>query len=234
VAAIHDRGEVTLRFDADVDPYRSGEAPLPPYIRRADARSRDADLSRYQTIYAREPGAIAAPTAGLHLTERLLERLRERGVGLSEVVLHVGAGTFRPLDREALESGRLHPEAFDLPGETVDAIHETRAAGGRIIAVGTTTTRVLESCVGADGRLHAGPGTTDLFIRPGGPPFRVVDGLLTNFHLPRSSLLLLVAEFVGRAPLLAAYRRAIETGIRFYSYGDAMLIAPSRGDCDAR
>ncbi|MAG34192.1 MAG: tRNA preQ1(34) S-adenosylmethionine ribosyltransferase-isomerase QueA [Deltaproteobacteria bacterium] len=230
VVAIHQRGEVTLRFEAAADPYAQGEAPLPPYIRRDAGAARSAlgvaDLDRYQTVYARAPGAIAAPTAGLHLTDALFARLRERGIERAEVVLHVGAGTFRPLDADALESGRLHREAFELPEPTVEAIDRTRAEGGRIVAVGTTTTRVLESCVDEEGRLHAGVGDTDLFIRPGGAPFRVVDALLTNFHLPRSSLLLLVAAFVGREPLLDAYREAVERGFRFYSYGDAMLIVP--------
>jgi S-adenosylmethionine:tRNA ribosyltransferase-isomerase len=224
LVAIHDRGEVTLRFDAGVDPYTRGEAPLPPYIRRDDDASSAHDLARYQTVYAREPGAIAAPTAGLHFTDALFDRLRDQGVGLAEVVLHVGAGTFRPLDAKAMRSGRLHQESFELPPGTVDAIAKTQAAGGRVVAVGTTTARVLESQVGEDGQLRPGTGTTDLFIRPGARPFRVVDALLTNFHLPRSSLLLLVAAFVGRRPLLTAYEFAIRQGFRFYSYGDAMLI----------
>jgi S-adenosylmethionine:tRNA ribosyltransferase-isomerase len=229
VAALHDRGEVTLVFPAQIDPYAHGEAPLPPYIRRqaeADAATASCDLDRYQTVYAREPGAIAAPTAGLHLTHELLESLQAQGVEVAEVVLHVGAGTFRPLDATALESGRLHREVFELPASTAEAIRRAHARGGRVVAVGTTTARVLETRAEGDGGVRAGRGETDLFIRPGGPPFRVVDALLTNFHLPRSSLLLLVAEFAGRAPLLAAYQRAIEDGFRFYSYGDAMLIGP--------
>jgi S-adenosylmethionine:tRNA ribosyltransferase-isomerase len=230
VASQHDRGEVSLRFAPGVDPYSAGQAPLPPYIRRsradADPDRRRSDLDRYQTVYAREPGAIAAPTAGLHLTAELLERLEETGVERAEVVLHVGAGTFRPLDAEALESGRLHAEAYTLPAATAEAIERTRRAGGRVVAVGTTTTRVLESCVDDQGRLQPGQGETRLFLRPGGPPVRVVDALLTNFHLPRSSLLLLVAAFIGRQPLLAAYARAVQSGFRFYSYGDAMLIVP--------
>jgi len=232
VLSIHDRGEVVLRFAAGVDPYAHGEAPLPPYIRRSGEAAAADDLTRYQTIYAREPGAIAAPTAGLHFTTALFDRLREQGIGIAEVVLHVGAGTFRPLDAAAIETGRLHREHFELPAETVDAIEKTRTSGGRVVAVGTTTARVLESQVDRDGQLRAGSGTTDLFIRPGGTPFQVVDALLTNFHLPRSSLLLLVAAFVGRQPLLNAYERAIRQGFRFYSYGDAMLIIPqadSRG-----
>jgi S-adenosylmethionine:tRNA ribosyltransferase-isomerase len=230
LVSIHDRGEVTLRFETGVDPYAHGEAPLPPYIRRpAQVSSSADDLTRYQTVYAREPGAIAAPTAGLHFNDALFDRLRDQGVGLAEVVLHVGAGTFRPLDAHAIRSGRLHQEAFELPADTVAAIEQARASGGRIVAVGTTTARVLESQADDDGELKPGKGTTDLFIRPGALPFRVVDALLTNFHLPRSSLLLLVAAFVGRGPLLAAYEHAIRQGFRFYSYGDAMLIVPHEG-----
>ncbi len=229
VEAIHDRGEVSLRFESGAEPYALGDAPLPPYIRRDAARSGDEDLERYQTVYAREPGAIAAPTAGLHFTPELFETLRKRGVTIAEVVLHVGAGTFRPLDAEALGSGRLHSESYVLPEQTVSAIERTQAAGGRIIAVGTTTARVLESCCDRKGVLTAGTGETRLFMRPGGVPFRVVDALITNFHLPRSSLLLLVAAFLGREPLQAAYRHAIEAGFRFYSYGDAMLITPRPG-----
>jgi S-adenosylmethionine:tRNA ribosyltransferase-isomerase len=232
IVALHGRGEVTLRFAADIDPHCVGIAPLPPYIRRSEGESPEADLERYQTVFAREPGAIAAPTAGLHLTQPLLARLRAQGVEIAELVLHVGAGTFRPLDEAAWRSGRLHRERFELPTEVVDAIRRTRAAGGRVVAVGTTTTRVLESCADADGRLCAGRGETDLFLRPGAR-FRVVDGLLTNFHLPRSSLLMLVAAFVGRDAILAAYRHAIANGFRFYSYGDAMLILPVRGAPDA-
>ncbi|MFP6654816.1 MAG: tRNA preQ1(34) S-adenosylmethionine ribosyltransferase-isomerase QueA [Myxococcota bacterium] len=228
VTALHERGEVSLEFDSRQDPYAFGEAPLPPYIRRQRGEAAERvganDLDRYQTVYAREPGAIAAPTAGLHFTEALFRRLREGGVKIAEVILHVGAGTFRPLDAKAITTGLLHAESFVLPDETVKAIEETRRSGGRVIAVGTTTARVLESQASAEGALIPGSGTTDLFIRPGGKPFRVLDGLLTNFHLPRSSLLLLVAEFLGRGPLMEAYAHAIREGFRFYSYGDAMLI----------
>ena len=229
VEALHERGEVSLRFEPGADPYQLGEAPLPPYIRRAPGESLDADLERYQTIYARAPGAVAAPTAVLHFTPALFDALRARGVEIAEVILHVGAGTFRPLDARALETGRLHSERYELPTRTVDAIERTRAGGGRVVAVGTPTTRVLESCAGNDGRLEPGSGETQLFLRPGGTPFRVVDALLTNFHLPRSSLLLLVAAFIGREPLMAAYRHAVSAGYRFYSYGDAMLILPEPG-----
>lgn len=226
VTALHGRGEVTLAFESGADPYSVGQAPLPPYIRRDDAASIEADRTRYQTVYAREPGAIAAPTAGLHFTPALLEALAARGVDRSEVILHVGAGTFRPLDAESLTRGELHEETFELDEATAAAIEATRARGGRIVAVGTTSARVLESQAGEDGRLRPGRGATRLFLKPGGRPFRVVDALLTNFHLPRSSLLLLVAAFVGREAMLATYRQAIRDGFRFYSYGDAMLIAP--------
>lgn len=222
-------GIVVLAFEPGSDPFAVGEAPLPPYIRRpADTLSpadRRRDLDRYQTVYARAPGAVAAPTAGLHLTDALLARLAERGVECAEVVLHVGIGTFRPLRPEDLEAGRLHSERYELPEETACAIARTRAAGGRIIAVGTTTTRVLEHRADGAGGVLPGKGETDLFLRPGSR-IRVVDGLLTNFHLPGSSLLMLVAAFVGREPMLAAYRRAVAERFRFFSYGDAMLILP--------
>jgi S-adenosylmethionine:tRNA ribosyltransferase-isomerase len=214
-------GEVVLAFAPDADPYALGETPLPPYIRREAPRSEDAE--RYQTTYARVPGSVAAPTAGLHLSERLLARIAARGVACAEVVLHVGWGTFRPLRPEDLADGRLHAEPFELPESAAEAIAATRDRGGRVVAVGTTTARVLESRARDDGSLRPGRGETDLFLRPGSP-FRVVDALLTNFHLPRSSLLLLVAAFAGREPVLAAYAEAIRAGYRFYSYGDAMLI----------
>jgi S-adenosylmethionine:tRNA ribosyltransferase-isomerase len=224
---LREGGEAVLRFEPGSDPYAHGEAPLPPYIRRAGADQsearRDSDLGRYQTVYARVPGAVAAPTAGLHLTEPLLDELRAGGVGIAEVVLHVGPGTFRPIGPEELASGRLHSEAYELPEATAEAIARVRSEGGRVIAVGTTSARVLEACAADAGEVAPGEGTTDLFLRPGSR-IRVVDGLLTNFHLPRSSLLLLVAAFVGREPVLSAYDHAIARGYRFYSYGDAMLI----------
>lgn len=223
VIELGERGEVTLGFDAAVDPYSVGEPPLPPYIRRPDASEAEEDRSRYQTIYARVPGAIAAPTAGLHFSEGLFAELEERGVRRTEVVLHVGAGTFRPLDEEALSKGRLHSERFELSAETAKEIAETRARGGRVIAVGTTSARVLESCANDQRLVSSGTGETDIFIRPGSR-FHVVDALITNFHLPRSSLLLLVAAFAGRERMLNAYTEAIAHDYRFYSYGDAMLI----------
>ncbi len=194
---------------------RFGEVPLPPYLRR-EAEAEDA--IRYQTTYARVPGAVAAPTAGLHLSMELRAALLERGVGFATVTLHVGIGTFRPLCAEDLERGLLHPEHFELPQSTVDAIQDAR----RVIAVGTTTTRALESA-SATGVLKAGRGVTRLFIREGFR-FQTVDGLLTNFHLPGSSLLMLVCAFGGRERVAQAYGEAIESGYRFYSYGDAMLL----------
>ena len=228
VERVFEGGEVELAFDPTnpLTPYEMGEPPLPPYIRR-NSGARDIDRSRYQTVFADQPGAAAAPTAGLHLTSVLLHNLTENGVELASVVLHVGLGTFKPLRREDLDSGRLHRERYELPEATAQAVKRTRARGGRVIAVGTTTTRVLESCAsaGTERGVDAGSGETDLFIQPGKDfPFRVVDGLLTNFHLPRSSLLLLVCGFAGRERVLSAYREAIGRGYRFYSYGDAMLL----------
>ena len=212
---------VLLQFDQDLSPYQMGEAPLPPYIRRETADTKDD--TRYQTVYASEPGAIAAPTAGLHFTSDLLERLQAAGIEIATVVLHVGIGTFRPLQIEDLERDRLHEETYVLSAATAEAIDQTRERGGRVVAVGTTTTRVLETCASGDGRVTPGHGQTDIFLHPGRPP-RVIDGLLTNFHLPGSSLLMLVAGLIGRKALLDAYQHAIQARYRFYSYGDAMLI----------
>jgi S-adenosylmethionine:tRNA ribosyltransferase-isomerase len=214
-------GAVTLAFAGETSPYALGETPLPPYIRRGAPEP--ADAARYQTVYAREPGSVAAPTAGLHLSERLLAALAERGIARAGVVLHVGPGTFRPLGAAELGARRLHPERFALPPATAAAIDAARARGGRVVAVGTTTTRVLEARANASGGVDPGEGETDLFLLPGSR-FRVVDALLTNFHLPRSSLLLLAAAFAGRERVLSAYAEAIREGYRFYSYGDAMLI----------
>jgi S-adenosylmethionine:tRNA ribosyltransferase-isomerase len=214
-------GEVELAFADGVSPYAVGEMPLPPYIRRSAPRPEDAQ--RYQTIFAREPGSVAAPTAGLHLSGALFAALADRGIECAEVVLHVGRGTFAPLSESALRERRLHAERFALPEATANAIRGARARGGRVVAVGTTTARVLETCADERGEIAACEGITELFLAPG-DRFRAVDALLTNFHLPRSSLLLLVAAFAGRAPVLAAYAEAIGRGYRFYSYGDAMLI----------
>jgi S-adenosylmethionine:tRNA ribosyltransferase-isomerase len=214
-------GEVELAFAAGASPYAVGETPLPPYIRRDAPRAEDAE--RYQTVFAREPGSVAAPTAGLHLSEALLASLARRGILRAEVVLHVGRGTFAPLADDALRARRLHTEHFALPEATARAIRAARERGARVVAVGTTTARVLETCADERGEVAARTGTTELFLAPG-DRFRAVDALLTNFHLPRSSLLLLVAAFAGREPVLAAYADAIARGYRFYSYGDAMLI----------
>ena len=202
---------------------RAGSLPLPPYLER---EAEAADGERYQTIFAGPLGAAAAPTAGLHFSSPLMQSLKDRGVRTSKVTLHVGIGTFRPLREEDVTRGELHPERWSVPQETVDAIVETRARGGRVIAVGTTSTRALESATDEGSRIPAArSGTTRLFIQPG-RPFRTVDGLFTNFHLPRSSLLMLVAAFLDRERLLHAYRTAVDEGYRFYSYGDAMLVLP--------
>jgi S-adenosylmethionine:tRNA ribosyltransferase-isomerase len=198
-----------------------GHVPLPPYIKRDD---RAADRERYQTVFAQRPGSIAAPTAGLHFSVPLIAALRDRGVGVVEITLHVGYGTFQPVRAERVEDHRVEPERFEISQASADAINEALEQGRRVMAVGTTTTRTLES-VARDhgGRVVAGNGTTGLFIFPGFD-FRVIQGLVTNFHLPQSSLLMLVCAFAGRERVLAAYREAIAEGYRFYSYGDAMLI----------
>jgi S-adenosylmethionine:tRNA ribosyltransferase-isomerase len=221
VLAVAEDGEALLAFPSSADPYALGEMPLPPYVRRAAPCDEDAE--RYQTVYARVPGSVAAPTAGLHFTPELLERLAGAGVASAELLLHVGPGTFRPLRPEDLAAGRLHAERFELPAEAAQAVADARACGGRVVAVGTTSCRVLEHCAGEDGGVRAARGETGLLIAPG-HRFRAVDALLTNFHLPRSSLLLLVAAFAGRDAVLGAYAEAVELGYRFYSYGDAMLI----------
>lgn len=198
-----------------------GHIPLPPYIRRADDA---ADRERYQTVYAREPGAVAAPTAGLHFDETLLTTLREKGVGLAFVTLHVGAGTFQPVRAERLDEHRMHREYVDVSEETCRQIEATQAAGGRVVAVGTTAVRSLETA-GRYGRLTPFRGETDIFIYPG-YRFQVVDALITNFHLPESTLIMLVSAFAGHAHTMAAYRHAVAQRYRFFSYGDAMFIYP--------
>jgi len=199
---------------------RHGQVPLPPYITR-DATEADAD--RYQTVYARKPGSIAAPTAGLHFTRELMERCATRGARFAMVTLHVGPGTFRPVTAENPEHHHMDEEAWQVGEDASRAVNAARAAGGRVWAVGTTALRTLESAAGPDGTLEAGGGRTALFIRPG-YRFRVVDRLLTNFHLPRSTLLMLVCAFAGTERALAAYREAVRQRYRFYSYGDAMAI----------
>ena len=200
---------------------RHGRVPLPPYIERPDD---EADRRRYQTVYARETGSVAAPTAGLHFTPELLAAVRARGVETVDVTLHVGVGTFRPVSAERIDEHRLHAEAYRVSGASAAALNAARAAGGRVWAVGTTTCRVLETVADAGGRFREATGWTDLFIHP--PyPFLGVDALLTNFHLPRSSLLMLVAALGGTDAVLAAYAHAVAGGYRFYSYGDAMVVS---------
>jgi S-adenosylmethionine:tRNA ribosyltransferase-isomerase len=203
----------------------AGRMPLPPYIHRdPDGDPADAnDRERYQTVFAARTGAIAAPTAGLHFTSALMDRLRASGIGIASLTLHVGAGTFLPMQTEDLGEHAMHAEDYVLPQDTVDAIAHARARGGRVIAVGTTSARVLESCTDESGAMHAGSGSTRLFIQPG-RTFRGIDGLLTNFHLPRSTLVVLVSAFAGRDRVLRLYREALERGYRFYSFGDAMLL----------
>lgn len=223
-ASIEDRDGrfFRLRFDRPVAEVTemAGHVPLPPYIDRGDE---PLDAERYQTVYAKTPGAVAAPTAGLHFDESLLQALGEKGVGVSAVTLHVAAGTFQPLDESQLQSGKLHQEWYSVPQEVVDAVAATRQANGCVIAVGTTAMRALESAA-LNGTLKATEDDTDLFIRPGFR-FRVVDRLMTNFHLPRSSLMMLVGAFAGVETILGAYRYAVEQEYRFFSYGDAMLLS---------
>jgi S-adenosylmethionine:tRNA ribosyltransferase-isomerase len=198
-----------------------GEMPLPPYIdRKPDA----SDMERYQTVFAREPGAVAAPTAGLHFDEGILERLRERGVEFGYVTLHVGAGTFQPVRADDLKDHHMHREWLNVGAHLIGQIRRTRANGGRVFAVGTTVVRALESA-SKDGQLHPFSGETQIFIFPG-YQFSSFDGLITNFHLPQSTLLMLVSAMAGREFMLDAYRHAVEQRYRFFSYGDAMLILP--------
>jgi S-adenosylmethionine:tRNA ribosyltransferase-isomerase len=199
---------------------RLGHTPLPPYVKRPD---RPEDRERYQTVYARERGSIAAPTAGLHFTEDLLARLLAGGVGRAEIVLHVGHGTFQPVKVEDVSLHKVAAERFSIPAEVSRQVKAARAAGKRVVAVGTTTTRALESAAQGTGEIASGDGETSLVITPGFS-FQAVTSLLTNFHLPRSSLLLLVCAFAGRDAILGAYAEAVREGYRFYSYGDAMLI----------
>lgn len=219
-------GRVCVKFRdlADLPAFldRHGEVPLPPYIRRPDGPSR-RDLERYQTVFACEPGAVAAPTAGLHFTDNLLESVRDVGVRVATVTLHVGPATFLPVRTEDLGGYSLEAEQASIPERTVREIEATKRAGGRVIAVGTTTTRTLESRAAGPQGLTPGEFWADAFLSRASQ-FRVIDGLLTNFHLPKSTLLVLVSAFAGRERVLAAYREAVEQRYRFYSYGDAMLI----------
>ncbi len=200
-----------------------GKLPLPPYIAHPAG---DADETRYQTVYAREPGAVAAPTAGLHFDEAMLETLRTQGVTTAFLTLHVGAGTYQPVRVDKIAEHRMHSERFDIPPATADAIAATRVAGGRVVAVGTTSLRALESAALIDGSVRPGPAETDIFITPG-YRFKVVDRLITNFHLPKSTLLMLVSAFAGYDAIRAAYAHAVAERYRFFSYGDAMLLERS-------
>jgi S-adenosylmethionine:tRNA ribosyltransferase-isomerase len=227
VAEKGEAGEFTLAFavsgpDLDAAIARVGEMPLPPYIaskRRQDAR----DQSDYQTVYARREGSVAAPTAGLHFTPELLEKLQASGVDLARVTLHVGAGTFLPVKTEDVSRHRMHAEWGEIPADTAARINAARAAGGRVVCVGTTSLRLLESAAAEDGRLEAWTGETDIFITPG-RRFRIADALMTNFHLPKSTLFMLVSALSGLDAMKAAYAHAIASGYRFYSYGDASLL----------
>ena len=223
------RGEVDLSSDmCEADFMRHvnacGRVPLPPYIKREPEPD---DRGRYQTVYARRDGSVAAPTAGLHFTPRLIEEMEERGVEMVFVTLHVGPGTFRPIEAADVEEHRMDSERYILEEATVDAIELAKREGRPVIAVGTTAVRALEGCVAERGRLAPVQGSTELFIAPGFE-FKVVDGMLTNFHLPRSTLLCLVSALAGRERILGAYGEAVRLGYRFYSYGDAMLITPEK------
>lgn len=215
------RFESADHFDQIID--EIGNTPLPPYIKRARDEAQRLDEPEYQTVYARQRGAIAAPTAGLHFTERILDELRARGVGVVELTHHVGYATFQPVRVERVEEHRIEREYYEISVQAAETINAARAAGGRIIAIGTTTARALESAAEINGTIRAERQSTELFIYPG-YRFRALDGLLTNFHLPRSSLLMLVAAFAGYDLTLRAYRHAVAAQYRFYSYGDCMLI----------
>ncbi|HEY1561845.1 MAG TPA: tRNA preQ1(34) S-adenosylmethionine ribosyltransferase-isomerase QueA [Caulobacteraceae bacterium] len=226
-----EHGEATLEFDLsgaalDDAVAERGLMPLPPYI--AGRRAEDEqDFIDYQTVFARLAGSVAAPTAGLHFTPELLEQLRQAGIGLHFVTLHVGAGTFLPVKTETLEEHRMHGESGEVSAGVAESLNQTRAAGGRIVCVGTTSLRLLESAAGEDGRVQAFSGETRLFIKPGFK-FQVADALVTNFHLPRSTLFVLVCAFAGISRMKAAYAHAVRQGYRFYSYGDASLIWRAR------
>ena len=211
-----------LKFDAEIQQVlnEAGELPLPPYIARPPQADDDA---RYQTVFATRPGAVAAPTAGLHFDSALLQTLVERGVRIAGITLYVGAGTFQPVRVENLDEHEMHAETYEIPQSTVDAITQTKQAGNQVIAVGTTALRALESSARTHGLVTAGANETRLFLKPG-DSFEVVDRLITNFHLPRSTLMMLVCAFAGYAPIQRAYQHAIAQGYRFFSYGDAMLL----------
>jgi len=221
-------GFFRLRFDEPVLKVleRCGEIPLPPYMeRQPDA----ADLERYQTVFASSPGAVAAPTAGLHFDASVLDAITSRGIDVVRITLHVGAGTFQPVRVDEVSGHRMHPEWYSVSAAAADRINAARASGHRVVAVGTTVVRALESAATEDGRLHPGSGDTRLFIMPG-YRFRCVDALITNFHLPETTLLMLVCAFGGQKRVLSAYRDAVTEGYRFFSYGDAMFLERNPGD----
>jgi len=215
-----DGAERLLLFSEPIEPYlpKVGHVPLPPYI-----HEKLADPERYQTVYAREPGSAAAPTAGLHFTSRLLDELQAKGVKSAFVTLHVGLDTFAPVTEESPEKHKIHTEWCELPQETADAINQTKASGGRVIAVGTTSVRTLESAAVGRDTISLYSGSTSIYILPG-YKFKIVDAMVTNFHLPKSTLIMLVSAFAGREKILETYATAIREGYRFYSFGDAMLI----------
>lgn len=225
VVALGDEGRrtVQLHYEGELLPLldRVGQMPLPPYIQREQTEAEDK--TRYQTVYAAQPGAVAAPTAGLHFTPEVLAAIEARGVKIVRLTLHVGLGTFRPISVERLEDHVMHAEWYSVAPEAAATINTARAGGGRVIAAGTTVVRTLETVADEAGQVHSGEGLTRIFISPG-YTFRVTDGMLTNFHLPRSSLLVMVSAFAGRERILAAYAEAIAQGYRFYSYGDATLL----------
>ncbi len=222
-----EEGHVIVKFESGQEDFEKvleaiGQTPLPPYIRR-DSGTSDADKNRYQTVFAKQRGAIAAPTAGLHFTPEILDEIKNLGAMIAEITLHVGYGTFEPVRVSALAEHRVMPERCEISAESATILNEAKAEKRRIIAVGTTTTRALESSIDANKRIVSGSRLADLTITPG-YKFNVINGLLTNFHLPQSSLLVLVSTFAGYDLTMCAYRHAVETGYRFYSYGDCMLI----------
>jgi S-adenosylmethionine:tRNA ribosyltransferase-isomerase len=223
VTAKNDDGSFNIEFsaaDAMSMQQLYGHVPLPPYIQRNDENS---DLERYQTVFAKEPGAVAAPTAGLHFTDDILDQLKTKGIKTGEVTLHVGPGTFKPVSVENALDHQMHSENYTLTPACAEMVNDTHAAGQRIMAIGTTTVRVLESCANPEGQLEPQNGSTDIFLYPPYQP-RAVDMLLTNFHLPKSTLLMLVSTFAAREKVMAAYELAIKEQMRFYSYGDCMLL----------
>lgn len=224
VSGLNDDGSSVVSFDGGASSMEiieeCGHIPLPPYIKRKDAES---DVRNYQTIFAKEPGAVAAPTAGLHFTPAIMEKIRAKGVNTCEVTLHVGAGTFKPVATDDIREHKMHSEDFSISAETAKLVNQTRAAGKKVLAAGTTTVRVLETVAGKGHGLSACSGSTDIFIYPPYEP-KAVDMLLTNFHLPKSTLLMLVCAFAGRDNVMKAYELAVKEKFRFFSYGDCMLL----------